>query len=125
MNNDAVTRDGACYFPDDADAAAKFDLLADELGGTETLRPQQAMMLADLVRSEDLKERLRTDIVTRGVGGEVWNGRQRYFKENKSVTTYMKLMELQRRTMQTLGLIAKDTNQPKGDEDEDDGFDRF
>lgn len=124
MDTDNVARDGAAYFPDDADAAAQFDMLAEELGGVDVLRPQQAMLLADMVRSESVKNRLREDIMNRGVGSEVWNGRQRYWKDNKSVTTYMKLIDQQRRTMQVLGLIAKDKDQPKDDED-DDGFDRF
>lgn len=122
---DNIIQDGALYFPEDEAAARRFDMLAEELGGCDVLRPQQGMLLADLVRDEDLKEQLRADIVKRGVGGEARNGSQRYWRENKSVTTLMKLMDQQRRTMQALGLIAKEINQPKGDEDDDDGFDRF
>ena len=118
------TQDGAHYFPTDPQAAAQFELLADELGGTEVLRPQQAMLLADLVRADALKEMLRADIAARGIGGEARNGRQHYWKENKSVSTLMKLMDQQRRTMQALGLIAREAARPRGDEDDDD-FDQF
>lgn len=93
--------------------------------GGENLRPQHAIMLADIVRGESLKEQLRADIAKRGMGEMAKNGRQTYWRENKSVATLMKLMDQQRRTLQALGLIAKDKNQPVTDDDEDDGFDRF
>lgn len=117
-------QDGSQYFPDDERAAKQFDLLAEELGGSDALRPQQAMLLADLVRGDALKELLRRDIEQRGLGGEARNGRQHYWRENKSVSTLMKLMDQQRRTMQALGLIAREAVRSRGDEDEDD-FDQF
>lgn len=115
----AITSDGARYFPDDADMAARFDALADALGG-EDLRPQHAMLIADLVRSERLKERLSADIAQRGIGGEARNGTQRYWKDNKSVTQLIKLMDQQRRTMMALGLIARESSQPRAESDGDD-----
>lgn len=119
-----IMETGARYFPDDPAAAQRFDQLANEMGG-ENLRPQHAIMLADIVRGESLKEQLRADIAKRGMGEMAKNGRQTYWRENKSVATLMKLMDQQRRTLQALGLIAKDKNQPVTDDDEDDGFDRF
>lgn len=124
METDNRICDGSQYFPDNPDQAALFDRFAEELGGCETLRPQQAILLSDLVRSEGLKAKLEEDIARRGLGCDVTNGRQRYWRDNKSVTTLMKLMDQQRKNMQTLGLIAKD-NQPKGEDGEEDDFDRL
>lgn len=124
MDSEKVLQCGRIHFPNNENAAARFDLLAEELGGCETLRPQQAILLADLVRADELKEKLIADIEKRGIGSEALNGRQRYWRENKSVSTLMKLMDQQRRTMQTLGLIAKELNLAKTDDDEDE-FDRF
>ena len=114
------------YFPDDAAAAARFETLAAEmLCGDGTLRPQHAVLIANVVRSEYLAEKLRNDIEKRGMGEMARNGRQSYWRENKSVGTLMKLMEQQRRTLQALGLIARGKDQ-SGDADDDDGdFDKF
>lgn len=114
------------YFPDDAVAAARFETLAEEmLCGDGTLRPQHAVLIANVVRSEYLAEKLRNDIEKRGMGEMARNGRQSYWRENKSVGTLMKLMEQQRRTLQALGLIARGKDQ-SGDADDDDGdFDKF
>ena len=95
------------------------------LCGDGTLRPQHAVLIANVVRSEYLAEKLRNDIEKRGMGEMARNGRQSYWRENKSVGTLMKLMEQQRRTLQALGLIARGKDQ-SGDADDDDGdFDKF
>ena len=114
---------GADFFPEDAAAAARFDALGQQLGGADTLRPQDAILIADLVRNETLKEKLRADIEKRGLGEMARNGRQSYWRENKSLNLLMKLNDQQRRTMQALGLIAK---QAAVADDTDDGdFDEF
>lgn len=120
----STTQTGADFFSDDKLAAQRFDALAEELGGPDVLRPQHAILIADIVRNEDLKQKLRDDIVKRGLGETARNGRQSYWRENKSVSLLMKLVDQQRRTMQALGLIAKQKDQP--DESDDNGdFDNF
>ena len=37
---------GAEYFPDDMAAAERFDALVDELGGTDTVTPQQVILIS-------------------------------------------------------------------------------
>ena len=124
--NAASTRvvTGSDYFPGNASAAQRFNALAEELGGLDLLRPQHAILIADIVRNEDLKQQLRDDIAKRGLGEMARNGRQNYWRENKSVSMLMKLTDQQRRTMQALGLIAKQKDQPDDLED-DAGFDNF
>ena len=117
--------DGARFFPDNPQAAGEFDMLAEEIGGPDTLRIQQAMLLADLVRGNALKAMLQADIASRGIGEEARNGRQKYYRENKSVTTLMKIMDQQRRTMQALGLIARDGGRSRKDDAEGDDFEDF
>lgn len=114
---------GAMYFPDDERAAAEFDALAEQLGGVDVLRKHQAIMIADIVRGEQLKDELRQDIQDRGLTYKEHNGRQTYQRENKSVTTLLKVIDQQRRTMQALGLIAATKAQPESQDDGD--FDSF
>ena len=120
--NETTSR-GASYFPTDEAAAARFDDLVQELGGPDAVRPQQAMLIADIVRGEALKVKLWEDIEKRGVGSEVRNGSQRQWRENKSISTQMKLADQQRRIMMALGLIAREKDQPKNDADDEDDFD--
>lgn len=115
---------GETIFPEDARAAERFDALADQMGGADALRPQDAILIADLVRNEELKEQLRRDIQKRGVGEMVRNGRQSYWRDNKSMSLMLKLADQQRRTLQALGLIAKPRDQSDS-MDDDDGFDEF
>ena len=114
---------GEKYFPENPDAAQRFNDLAQELGGEDALRPQQIILIADIVRGEALKDKLWADIEKRGVGSEVRNGSQRQWRENKSITTQMKLADQQRRIMMALGLIAREKDQPKSDDGESDDFD--
>ena len=116
---------GIDFFPGNELAAQRFDALAVELGGLEVLRPQHAIMIADVVRNEDLKQQLREDISKRGLGEMARNGRQTYWRENKSVSMLMKLTDQQRRTMQALGLIAKQKDQPEDPDNDGDDFDNF
>ena len=114
---------GEKYFPEDQRLAQRFNDLAQELGGDDALRPQQEILIADVVRGEALKEKLWNDIEKRGVGSEVRNGSQRQWRENKSISTQLKLADQQRRIMMALGLIAREKDQPKGDDTEGDDFD--
>lgn len=114
---------GAEWFPNDETAAARFNDLAEELGGPDTIRPQQAILIAEIVRAEALKAKLWEDIEKRGVGSEVRNGSQRQWRENKSISTQIKLAGEQRRNMMALGLIAREKDQPKNSGDEEDEFD--
>lgn len=116
---------GSDYFPGNDRAAQRFDAIANELGGLEQIRPQQAILIADVVRNEDLKQQLRDDIARRGLGEMARNGRQQYWRENKSVSMLMKLTDQQRRTMQALGLIAKQKDQPEDPDNDGDDFDNF
>lgn len=111
---------GKKYFPNDELAAERFDAIAAEINNPEDLRPQHAIMIADIVRNEKLKEQLNADIAKRGLGEMARNGRQSYWRENKSVSQLMKLVDQQRRTMQALGLIAKQKDQSA---DNNDGYD--
>lgn len=114
---------GVRFFPTDTIFAERFDALVEEVGGPDAVRPQQAMLIADIVRNEALKAKLWEDIQARGVGSEVRNGSQRQWRENKSISTQMKLADQQRRIMMALGLIAREKDQPKENADDEDDFD--
>lgn len=116
---------GKMYFPDDERAADQFDQLVEQLGGADVLRPQQAILIVDVVSNERLKEQLRADIATRGLGRKESNGRQSYWRENKSIPLLLKIVDQQRRTMQALGLIAKQAGKDQPDQDDGDDFEAF
>lgn len=115
---------GVYFFPEDEKAAATYDALAENLGGPESIAPQKAIMLADVVRYEEMKELLRADIKARGLGAMAKNGRQQYYKENKSVAMLAKIIDQERRQLQALGLAQK-TKDPPDEDLNDDGFDEF
>ena len=123
MESEMINTLGAEHFPNDPIAAERFNALVEELGGPDAIRPQQAILIADVVRSEAMKAKLWEDIEKRGVGSEVRNGSQRQWRENKSISTHIKLAGEQRRNMMALGLIAREKDQPKTNGDEDDDFD--
>ena len=122
---ESATAIGSTYFPEDADAARRFDQLADEVVGDGDLRPQHGILIANIVRGEYLAEKLKADIDKRGMGETARNGRQTYWRENKSVNALMKLMEQQRRTLQALGLIARSSTGVSADDDDDGDFEKF
>ncbi len=116
--------DGRTYFPDDQLAAERFDALARELT-SEELAPQQAILIADLVRNEQLKDRLMADIAERGVEVRYYNGRNTLKRDNKSITALNKVQDQSRRTMMALGLIAREQPRPADDDGDEDDFNDF
>lgn len=121
-----ATTMGAIYFPEDERAALRFDRLVDELGGEEAVAPQQAILISDLVRNEQLKDKLWKDIQERGVEIRYSNGRQTLKRDNKSISMMQKVQDQSRRTMMALGLIAREKPTAADDDgDDDDGFSDF
>ena len=121
-----TSMEGAKYFPEDAAAATRFDALVAELGGNDVVTPQQIILISDLVRNEQLKDRLWADIRERGVEVKYSNGRQTLKRDNKSISMMQKVQDQSRRTMMALGLIAREKPQAADDDDEgDDGFSDF
>ena len=113
---------GAEIFPEDAAAAKLYDELIDQLAADE-VTPQQRILIGDIVQGERMKAQLRADIDKRGIGAETWNGRQKQYRENKSIATHVKLSDQQRRAMMALGLIAREKGTASGDAGDD--FDEF
>ncbi len=62
------------------------------------------MIVADAARMEQMKQALLADIAERGVGEERYNGRQKYYQENKSVAQLRAYMEQQRKHLSELRL---------------------
>lgn len=116
---------GARFFPDDEAAAERFDALVSELGGAETVTPQQVILVCDLVRNEALKNKLWQDIGERGVEVRYYNGRQTLKRDNKSISMLQKVQDQNRRTMMALGLIAREKPQAADDDGDEDDFGDF
>lgn len=116
---------GAQFFPEDAAAAERYDTLAEELGGADAITPQQVILICDLVRNEQLKDKLWQDIQERGVEVRYYNGRQTLKRDNKSISMMQKVQDQSRRTMMALGLIAREKPQAADDDGDEDDFGEF
>lgn len=62
------------------------------------------MLVADIARTEQIKQALIADIAARGIGQERYNGRQKYWQENKSVAQVRGCAEQQRKHLAELRL---------------------
>ena len=62
------------------------------------------LLIADYCRNEQLKKMLLSDIQARGLGREVNNYRQKYYKPNESVAHLRAVIEQQRKLLNELRL---------------------
>ncbi len=77
------------------------------------------MLIMDYCRIEQLKELLNQDIAERGLGREVHNYRQTFYRENESVGKLHKCIDQQRKLLGDLKLTPasrKDAEAPLDDE---------
>lgn len=87
------------------------------LDATETVQ------VLDYVRLESLKDKAYADIAKRGLGRMESNGRQSYWKDNKSAVLILRYMDQQKKILKGLGIGGSD---PMMDDDEtgyEDDFD--
>lgn len=82
------------------------------------------MLVCDVSRLEEIKGQLIADIRKRGIGEERYNGRQRYYQENKSVAQLRACAEQQRKHLAELRLTPNARKAP-GAELPNDDFSRF
>lgn len=64
----------------------------------------EQMLVADIAYEEQLKQLLMDDIMTRGLGQERWNGRQKYYQQNQSPAQYRAFCDQQRKQLSELRL---------------------
>lgn len=75
------------------------------------------MLIMDFCRIEQLKELLNADIAQRGLGSQVHNYRQTFYRENESVAKLHKCIDQQRKLLGDLKLTPasrKDADAPIG-----------
>lgn len=82
------------------------------------------MLVADIAQAEQVKQLLSADIAERGVGSERYNGRQKYYQENKSLAQLRAQAEQQRRNLAELRLTPN-ARKAAPVSPEDDEFERF
>lgn len=80
------------------------------------------MLIADIARCEQVKLKLDEDIRLHGVGSERFNGRQKYYQENKAVPMLLAYTEQQQKNMADLRLKPKASEAKPEDPAEDDGW---
>ena len=108
----------------DEKAQAMYDMLCDACekrpGGMSD--PDQ-LLVADIAYAEQVKQMLMEDIKTRGLGQERWNGRQKYWQDNKSPAQLRAYCDQQRKHLAELKLTP--AGRKAASMDIDDGFDDF
>ena len=62
------------------------------------------MLAADIAFAEQIKQMLMDDVAQRGIGQERYNGRQKYWQENKSLAQYRAFSDQQRKHLAELKL---------------------
>lgn len=89
----------------------------------EGMTDPDQMLVADIAYAEQIKQMLMDDIASRGLGQERYNGRQKYWQENKSPSQLRAYCEQQRKHLGELKLTpCKRQSEPV---DIDDDFDSF
>ena len=123
--NDTIIARARSAFGENASMAGLFCELCEELEQRRgrPLTAIEAVQLTDYVRLEQLKERADADVAARGLGKMESNGRQRYWKDNKSTVLVLKYMEQQNRILKALGLGAASAEADGGSDD--DAVDEF
>ena len=81
------------------------------------------MLVADVAYAEQIKGLLQKDILERGIGQERYNGRQKYWAENKSLAQLRGFTESQRKLLAELRLTPNGRKAASVEIDDD--FDEF
>jgi hypothetical protein len=81
------------------------------------------MLAADIAYAEQIKQMLMDDVAQRGIGQERYNGRQKYWQENKSLTQLRSFSDQQRKHLAELKLTPAKRHSVAVDIDDD--FDDF
>lgn len=89
----------------------------------EGMTDPDQMLVADIAYAEQMKQALMKDIEERGLGKEYSNGRQRYYRENRSPAQIRAFSEQQRKHMAELRLTPGGRKAATVELDDD--FDRF
>ena len=70
----------------------------------EGITDADQMLAADIAYAEQIKQMLMDDVAQRGIGQERYNGRQKYWQENKSLTQLRSFSDQQRKHLAELKL---------------------
>jgi hypothetical protein len=89
----------------------------------EGITDADQMLAADIAYAEQIKQMLMDDVAQRGIGQERYNGRQKYWQENKSLTQLRSFSDQQRKHLAELKLTPAKRHSVAVDIDDD--FDDF
>ena len=89
----------------------------------EGMTDPDQMLVADIAYAEQIKQMLMDDIASRGLGQERYNGRQKYWQENKSPAQLRAYTEQQRKHLGELKLTPAKRQAAAAEIDDD--FDSF
>ena len=89
----------------------------------EGMTDADQMLIHDVAYAEQVKQMLMDDIAERGLGQERYNGRQKYWQENKSPAQFRAYCEQQRKILAELRLTPAGRKAEKIEIDDD--FENF
>ena len=89
----------------DEKARGVYDMLCDACEKRQDgITDADQMLIHDVAYAEQVKQMLMDDIAERGLGQERYNGRQKYWQENKSPAQFRAYCEQQRKILAELRL---------------------
>ena len=89
----------------------------------EGITDPDQMLVADIAYAEQIKQMLMDDIAARGLGQERYNGRQKYWADNKSLVHFRSYCDQQRKQLAELKLTPSSRKAEAVDINDD--FDTF
>lgn len=105
-------------------ARGVYDMLCDACEmRADGMTDADQMLVCDYAYGEQIKQMLQDDIAERGLGQERYNGRQKYWQENKSPAQFRAYCEQQRKILAELRLTPAGRKAEKIEIDDD--FDNF
>ena len=108
----------------DERARRVYDYLCDACDGRPGgMTDADQMLIADIAFAEQMKGLYAQDIAERGIGQERYNGRQKYWQENRSPAQIRALSEQQRKHLAELRLTPNGRKAAAVEIDDD--FDKF
>lgn len=107
MVNDAL-RDEHFIMITDEEARHAYDYLCRACDSRpDGLTDADQMLISDYAYAEQIKRKLMADVAERGIGQERYNGRQKYWQENKSVAHVRAYSDQQRKHLAELKLTPR------------------
>lgn len=106
-------------------AKVLYERLTQQVGAERMITASIDSMLCDIAYLEELKEKFEADIGKRGPTELFQQGRQRLYRENKSVAGLCRVTDQQRKLLAALKLIQPSAGDDEPAQEEADAFEQL